>query len=217
MEAMRDGAGIQLRWFWNDGGPLLVLPSAAESAWGGSDPPSGGRVVDAKFRWNEPDAPATDYDRACDLVSAESAAALHIGESWGVLLGTAVAQSAAWLPGRVPDAFFAVGVEAADDVSSGRLTELVESVDPAAWRPLMADAQVSEQGVLILHAACRAAAVREYTPVHEDSDQREGVLIGDALRFPARAGRYVVDVADVVSPNGEYLTFVRFARKSGGL
>lgn len=47
-------------------GPFLLLPAKALQFWEGCDPPSGGRVVSAHFRW-DPDRPATDYDRACDV------------------------------------------------------------------------------------------------------------------------------------------------------
>ena len=48
---------------------------------------------------------------ACD-VDPESAAAPDVGPSWGVVIGTAAAQSALWLSGRAPREFFAVVIEA---------------------------------------------------------------------------------------------------------
>jgi hypothetical protein len=47
------------------GGPFILLPWNKRAAWEGADPPSGGRVVRAKFRWDG-QAIATDYDEACD-------------------------------------------------------------------------------------------------------------------------------------------------------
>lgn len=50
-----------------DGGPLVLIPQPYLLAWEGGSPPSSGRVVQAKFRCDDPDAPATDYDLACDV------------------------------------------------------------------------------------------------------------------------------------------------------
>ena len=52
-------------WIDSNGGPLLLLPLDLLGNWGGIEPPKR-RVVKAEFRWN-PDGPATDYDRACDV------------------------------------------------------------------------------------------------------------------------------------------------------
>ena len=70
-------AQSEARWYWNDGGPLVVLPSEQASAWDGAEAPRNGRVVDAVGRWNDPSEPATDYDRACDV--SEPVALLGVG------------------------------------------------------------------------------------------------------------------------------------------
>src|SRR4051812_35460794 len=54
----------QLHWVETAGGPQLVLPEACAADWEGGATPSGGRIIQASFGCN-PDAPATDYDRAC--------------------------------------------------------------------------------------------------------------------------------------------------------
>lgn len=59
--------GSELTWLESDGGPLLLVPSEHLLSWEGIDPPSDGRHIDTQFRWNGPDSPATDYDRACDV------------------------------------------------------------------------------------------------------------------------------------------------------
>jgi hypothetical protein len=95
------------RPFWNDGGPLLIAPQAAVRWWEGGDAPSDGRLVDAQARASGFDV-ATDYDRACDI-DPESAGTLDVGESWSVVIGTAAAQSALWLPGADPREFLPWG------------------------------------------------------------------------------------------------------------
>jgi hypothetical protein len=57
---------MQLAWVNTTGGPRLVLPERYAAAWEGCYAPSGGRTVEAAFRFN-PEGPATDYDRACDV------------------------------------------------------------------------------------------------------------------------------------------------------
>lgn len=199
------------RPFWNDGGPLLIAPEAAIALWEGTDAPSSGRVVEADFRWSAPDAPATDYDRACDS-GAESAIALDVGPSWVVVLGTAAAQSARWLPGRAADEVYAVGIEAVDDAGPERLTELATAQPSAAWRPLLGSVAVGPAGLLMAHAASRLSDVRELGAfAASGNDEGDAALIGDGLRYALAAGSYGVAVCDVATLAGEYLTFVRFA------
>lgn len=54
-----------MRWVQTNGGPFVLLPFEHRAKWEGADPPSKGRVVEAKFRWDG-QAIATDYDEACD-------------------------------------------------------------------------------------------------------------------------------------------------------
>ena len=63
---MLDKSGV-LTWLGTDFGPLLLVPGEHLSSWEGIDPPSSGRWVEARFRWHDPNDPATDYDRACDV------------------------------------------------------------------------------------------------------------------------------------------------------
>ena len=56
-----------LTWIESAGGPLLALRPDCLPLWEGIDPPSEGRRVEASFRWENASAPATDYDRACDV------------------------------------------------------------------------------------------------------------------------------------------------------
>jgi hypothetical protein len=75
--ALKDGPGT-------DGGPLLLVPVEAVEAWEGTSSPS--RPIEAKFRFGDPRAPATDYDRACD-VSEQRVGVLDVGEWRGLVLG----------------------------------------------------------------------------------------------------------------------------------
>jgi hypothetical protein len=54
-----------LGWHSGQCGPSIVMPTEVMSFWEGTEPPSGGRVVEATFRWDGQSI-ATDYDHACD-------------------------------------------------------------------------------------------------------------------------------------------------------
>ncbi|HET7077814.1 MAG TPA: Imm21 family immunity protein [Chloroflexia bacterium] len=84
-----------LTWLASAGGPLLLLPGEYLAAWEGTNPPSEGRILDARFRWGDPAAVSTDYDRACDV--AEYLGLLDVGGGQGLVLGDAPLATA-WLP-----------------------------------------------------------------------------------------------------------------------
>ena len=81
-----------LSWVSCDGGPHVFAASELAGLWGGTQPPQGGRVVNAKFRWSsEPDAPATDYDAACDV--NDLVGLVPVGNGVGLVLGDEVPMS----------------------------------------------------------------------------------------------------------------------------
>jgi hypothetical protein len=74
-----------LTWLDTDAGHLMLLPATLRSHWSGAEPPKDGRFIHAKFRWNHPDDPASDYDRACDV--DDYVGILDVGSGQGVVLG----------------------------------------------------------------------------------------------------------------------------------
>lgn len=77
------------KWAIWQGGPHLLLPQAATAYWEGAKPPSGGRVVQAKARFQ--DGPATDYERACDVDGLIGA--IKIAEFDALVIGDEVPMS----------------------------------------------------------------------------------------------------------------------------
>jgi hypothetical protein len=75
----------ELIWLDTDAGHLILMPAAARPHWSGIEPPPDGREIAVRFRSNAPDAPATDYDRACDI--DDYVGVLDVASSWGVVLG----------------------------------------------------------------------------------------------------------------------------------
>jgi hypothetical protein len=192
-----------LSWFFNDGGPLLVLPGGTK--WEGVDPPSDGRVVDARFRWSDSELPATDYDRACDI--DDGAAVLSIGSSWGLVLGGTTSASAAWIQNGEADLFYLIGVSSADEDSAELLRRLVRG--PQQWMPLHAGLEIGAEGLRLLHASSRSDEVDDH-----DFDAPGQFGIGDGLRFPAPPGRYEIAAGHVEDDTIEAL-LLRFARLPG--
>ena len=81
-----------LSWVVCDGGPHLFLPLEAADKWSGTQQPSDGRSIVAIFRWSaESNAPATDYDVACDV--DDLAGLVPVGNSMGLVLGDEVPMS----------------------------------------------------------------------------------------------------------------------------
>src|SRR5688572_8042554 len=86
----------KFEWVSCDGGPHLLLPTELVDAWEGTQPPSDGRVVSARFRYSmDPRATATDYDLACDVEGV--LALIPVGAGQGLVLGGEVPMST-WLP-----------------------------------------------------------------------------------------------------------------------
>lgn len=75
----------ELTWLGTDAGHLILMPAAVRAHWSGIELPRDGRDIAARFRWNASDAPATDYDRACDI--DDYVAILDVASSWGIVLG----------------------------------------------------------------------------------------------------------------------------------
>jgi hypothetical protein len=85
-----------LSWVTCDGGPHLLIAEELATLWEGSDPPSRGRVVHARFRSNsEPGAVATDYDAACDV--DDLVGVIPVGQGAALVLGDEVPMST-WVP-----------------------------------------------------------------------------------------------------------------------
>src|SRR5213080_4194046 len=141
-----------LTWFYNDGGPLAVLPYSPETLWEGGDRPSAGRVVEATFRYAGD--PATDYDGACDVKDVEL---LERAPGWILILG-GVVQEAAWLPIDA-QRFLLACVEVLDDSSEPGLRELYRGMEENAWTLVKHDVHVDDGGLVLMHSAGTLAEV----------------------------------------------------------
>jgi hypothetical protein len=84
----------RLTWVESEGGPLLLVAEDRVTEWEGIRQPSAGRVVEATFRWAEPDAPATDYDRACDVPGHTGL--IRVGDGEAIVLGDEAMATTCW-------------------------------------------------------------------------------------------------------------------------
>ena len=86
----------RLQWASSEGGPLILLSATSLREWEGIDIPADGRRVEAEFRWHgDKNAPASDYDRACDI--ADYIGLISVGLGQGLVLGDEP-NSTCWLP-----------------------------------------------------------------------------------------------------------------------
>ena len=177
--------------FANDGGPMMVVPRSPAPLWEGGEHPSGGRAVDAQFRWAGDGAPATDYDRACDV--EEGAALLTAGPGWVLVLNGELA-GAGWLPlGEDPASAAIVASSGGFDES---LTELHAQFAGGAWTSLTESLSIGAGGVFLMHAAGILGDVDE---VAYDSEERaSSPCIGDAIMYPLPAGTYRAELLEHV-------------------
>src|SRR5690348_5768536 len=94
LKTQREVIELVSQWVTCDGGPLLLVEKKHLFAWEGSDNPSPGRRVEAQFRWN-PNGPATDFDRACDV--DDYVGLIDVGVGKGLVLGDETFMTT-WLP-----------------------------------------------------------------------------------------------------------------------
>ena len=86
----------QARWVTSLGGPLLLLPESAVTAWTGIEPSQSPRTKGITFRWRgDPNGPVTDYDRACSVEGYIGL--IDVGDAKGVVLG-GEPNSTTWVP-----------------------------------------------------------------------------------------------------------------------
>lgn len=187
-----------MKWVGTNGGPYIVLPWEHRAAWEGSELPADGRIVRAKFRWDDPANAATDYDEACDRTGppdwfgpvkrpAFTALALPRGSlTWmprprgGVLVHCVMAPSSAHLAKVVRAAF---GPKVAGE--------------PVRWRRTRAVLKTA-LGKLV---ACDGAY-----PGREQPRQM-------TLTFAPGRGTYAVSVADCAPDEGTELRVFRLTAR----
>jgi len=114
-----------IRWIGSGGGPLLLLPVSLLPEWEGANAPAHGRVIQARSRTGGPDAPATDYDRACDVEGYLGI--LTIGQGTGLVLG-GEPFATAWWPMQAGKEGLIVCREYGDDDLEERINEVLRAV-----------------------------------------------------------------------------------------
>ena len=114
-----------VQWIGSEGGPLLLLPSSLLSEWEGSNTPSQGRVAIAEFRYGDSDAPATDYDRACDV--DEYLGLITVGNGLGLVLGNEPFATA-WWPAQAGNGGMLVCRGYGEDDLEERINEVLMAV-----------------------------------------------------------------------------------------
>ncbi len=193
--------GPELNWVGSNGGPLLLVPGEHLPSWGGVEPPADGRRIEAQFRFNGPDEPATDYDRACDVMGWLGL--LNIGDGYGMVLGGEPLDTA-WQP-------TAAAGDGGDD-TGGLLIRWVYAdheadiiaarahVPQTAWQDEGLVLSVGHEPLYLLDAACPGSE-----------------LEGDGhLMIPLPPGRYAFATAEYEPESHTSLLLHRLTRMSSG-
>ena len=200
---------MALPWIQSDGGPLVVVPYARRAGWEGTEPPGGGRVVRATFRWDDAKAKATDYDAAvdaaqqgCGVVRRDGwdALALMRGmKTWRKLRDGVVIVH--WESGESPRAVDAMLVAA--------FPERPRDEQPVTWKRTRRRLRV--EGPLVMFDA----AYRGRLPVGERfamAYAKSELKPKRCLRIPLSRGTYAIDEADL-EPDAETLMCLYRLRK----
>lgn len=201
--------------FVNDGGPLIVLPHEIAHYWEGGDPPRDGRIVQAVFRWNGD--VATDYDRACDV--EELAQIIDVGPGWGLVLGDEVPH-VMWMEPPGKDDFFIVNGLYANDDSDEEVQEVYQGIAENGWKKVGSGLPVEDGRLILMHAASSLTDTDLKLYSVQDSalqtSSSDFVIIGCALVYAAKPGRYEIDVCEVEIEDEAHYIFLRF-RHTGHL
>ena len=196
--------------FANDGGPMMVAPRSPAPLWEGGEHPSGGRAVDAQFRWAGDGTPATDYDRACDV--EDGAALLTAGPGWVLVLNGELG-GAGWLPlSNEPASAAIVGASGGFDES---LAELHAQFASGAWTSLTESLPIGAGGVFLMHAS--GIPGDEDEVAYDNEGRASSPCIGDAIVYPLPAGTYRAELLEHVrrrtaTTPGGYVVVVRLTR-----
>ncbi len=193
--------GSEMNWVLSYGGPLLLVPGEHLPSWGGVEPPADGRRIEAQFRFNGPDEPATDYDRACDVEGWLGL--LNIGDGYGMVLGDEPL-STAWQPAT------AAG-DGGDDTggllirwvyanSEAEVIAALAHVPQTAWRDEGLVLSVGHEPLYLLDAACPGSEL-------------EGVSY---MTIQLPPGRYAIATAEYEPNSHTSLLLHRLTRISSG-
>lgn len=191
----------ELRWLESNGGPLLLVPGEQLPSWEGTEPPSDGRQIDAQFRWNGEDAPASDYDRACDingwlgLLDVGAGHAIVLG---GEPLGTAWQASAGASESGVNTCGILIRWVHANSESD--VIEALEHVPETVWQDTGLLLSVGREPLCLLDAA--------YPGSELEGD--------DHLTIQLPPGKYSIATAEYEPDSHTHLLLHRLTRRSSG-
>jgi hypothetical protein len=133
--------------------PLLLVAKDHLGAWEGAAVPAAGRSVEARFRWN-PDGPATDYDRACDV--DDYVGLIDVGSGKALVLGDEQLMTT-WLPFK--DGGLLVRWVCADD--EGTLLAAAHRIPNDAYQDSGLSFTVGASPLVLL-AACESSEDKIY-------------------------------------------------------
>jgi len=178
---MQAKPAAQLQWLdIGAPGPRVLVPVPLLASWSGNLPPTDGRVIEAEFRW-QADGSATDYDRACDVMSA--AAAIPVGTGQAIVLYVEGDMPVAWAPLERGGILLAKLYTIEDPGLPEQLPEMPEVLP---WE-FLGEFTTDGSALRLMHAA----EVGEEEPVF------------DTMDIPLMAGQYRMESATLRDPRME--------------
>jgi hypothetical protein len=162
-----------MTWIESEGGPLLLLAPSLLRYWDGIRPPPDGRLVEAKFRWDGPGSPATDYDRACDI--NDYLGLIAVGPGFGLVLGDGETSTTWWPPASSAEAGLLVNWIYANDEES--VLRCLTDVPAELWGQPAVGFELEAGPLWLFDSACPG----DYIDVH--------------LEIPLASARYLVETA----------------------
>ena len=175
-------ADEEIQWATSEGGPLIAIEAGNLRHWQGIDAPTDGRIVEATFRWNDPNDPASDYDRACDV--SDHAALLVVGDGTGLVLGDSP-DATTWWPRSDSSGGILVRWHYAED--EGDVEKYMLVVPDLPTEEAIVEWTVTDTTIYLFDSAFSGDNVLEG-------------LSNDYLTFELKPGRYVVSTS-IYRPN----------------
>lgn len=149
-----------LVWIASEGGPLLLLAREYLQYWEGTEPPTGGRTIEARFRWSgQPDAPATDYDRACDI--DDYLGLVNVGPGQALVLGDEPLATTWWSAGETGGMLVRWRYARDEEAVVQALAHIPETI----WEPTQLVLTGGPEPMYLFDAAEPGAEVDEYLVV----------------------------------------------------
>lgn len=131
----------------SSGVPILLCPAEIASHWEGTNKPSNGRIIEAKFDLNGPNGVHVDYDRACDTAD-DYVNIISIGPSNALIFGEEI-PAMHWIKSNIFDGGYLVTWSYLPDGDEPNYQALTETLSTDFFTDTGFAATCSSEGFLL--------------------------------------------------------------------